>query len=227
MEIRQFAFDKEQIGGLISKAYSSIREFLRGIVALVPPLRQAPDDFATKPEIPTWEEYEAASNAQILDRLHRNPGGLLNEQPFIDTLMNVRNAENNRKQTKYLTVGFYALAFSALVLAFKAPSAPPPPPPGQAAEQQRAVEKAVQDAADLLRQEFALKLQSKDAEIKDLRRQISLLNQSQGELGKQLKSLAKSARPAAKPAAVQKPQEPPKAPAPAQPPSRPKPPKPN
>jgi len=221
MEIRQFTFDKSQMADLITKAYSSVRDSLRGFVSLFNSSHKAPDDFATRPAIPTWEEYEAASNAQILDRLHRNPGGLLNEQPFIDTLMNARNAENNRKQTRYLTVGFYVLAVSAIALALTPPPAPPAPPQGQIAEQRLSAEKALENAVDALKQEFNVKLQSKDMEIKDLKRQISLLSQGQGELTKQIKSLGKSASPTAKPPEVQKP------PAPPQPKSLPKPPKPN
>ncbi len=213
MDIRQFSFDKTQIGGLLAKAYTSIGASMWGIISLPHPLRKAPDDFATRPEIPSWEEYEAASNTQILDRLHRNPAGLLNEQPFIDTLMNVRNAENNRKQTRYMIFGFYALAFSAIVLAFKTPPAPPAPQQDPIAEQQRNTEKAIEHAVGLLKEEFNLKLQSKEIEIKDLKRQIGALNQAQGELSKDIKSLAKSANAPAKPPAHPKSSEPPKPPA--------------
>ena len=144
----------------------------------------------------------AASTAQILDRLYRNPCGLLNEQPYLDTLMSARNAENSRRQTRHLVIAVYVLAFSSAVLAFKTPQAPAPAPPDQAAEQRRAAETALESAVSALKEEFNLKLQNKELEIKDLKRQVSLLNQSQAELSKRVKSLPKPQAPAAKPAAA-------------------------
>jgi len=234
MEIPQFSFDKNSMLGLLGKASAAMKGSVAGILAWFGPTREVPEDFATRPSIPTWEEYEAASNAQILDRLHRNPGGLLNEQPFIDTLMHVRSAENQRKQTRYLILGFFVFAFSAFALAFKTPPAPPAPPPVDWSEQQRNTDKAINNAVELLKQEFNLKLQGKDQEIRDLKRQISLLNQAQGELNKEIKSLARTAAASARPQAIPKsapapakPQEPPKpAPTP-QAPAHPKPPKSN
>lgn len=196
MHIRQFFSDD----GPLAKAHAAICAHLPGIFSDPRPSQEAPDDFATRPEIPSPEEYEVASNAQILDRLYRNPCGLLNEQPYIDTLMNVRNTENNRKQTRYLAFGFYALALSVVVLAFKTA-----PPQAQIAEQQRNADKALENAVGLLKEEFNLKLQGKDMEIKDLKRQISLLNQGQADLARQVKSLSKSA---AKPPAAAKPRNP-------------------
>jgi len=208
MNIRQFFLDKKPVVSLLAKAYAATNDFLLGVFARAQSSRQAPDDFATRPSIPLPEEYEAASNAQILDRLYRNPAGLLNEQPFIDTLMNVRNTENNQKQTKYVVFGFYVLAFSTIVLAFRPSPTPTPEPPGQAAERQHNAEKALENAVSLLKEEFNLKLQSKDIEIKDLKRQISLLSQGQAELTKQIKSVAKKATPAASPPVISKPQKP-------------------
>lgn len=197
-------FDTHRWGERAAKAYAATRATLLGILSREPP-RLAPDDFATRPTIPLPEEYEAASNAQLLDRLYRNPAGLLNEQPYIDTLLNARNAENHRKQTRHLVFGFYVLAFAAMVLAFKDPPAPPPPPPGQAAEQQQKADKALDSAVGVLKEEFNLKLQGKDLEIKDLKRQVSQLNQSHAELAKQVKSLVKGAGAAAKPLPAVKP----------------------
>ncbi len=190
--------DTHRWGERVAKAYAAARATLPEILSRFQP-PPAPDDFATRPTLPLPEEYEAASNAQLLDRLYRNPAGLLNEQPYIDTLLNARNAENRRKQTRHLVFGFYVLAFAAMVLAFKDPPAPPPAPPGQALEQQQKVDSAV----GLLREEFNLKLQGKDLEIKDLKRQISQWSQSQAELAKQVKTLAKGA--AAKPLSATKP----------------------
>jgi hypothetical protein len=208
MDIRQFSFDKNRLAGLIAKAGAAAYAFLPGIVSRFRPSGKAPDDFAARPTIPSWEEYEAASNAQILDRLNRNPSGLLSEQPFIDTLMNVRNAENNRKQTKHIIVAGYILAGGIVSLVFA--TSPPAAPPGQPAEQQRGAEKALENAASLLKEEFNLKLQGKDMEIKDLRRQISLLSQGQADLARQIKAVAKSAggaSAAANPAAAAKPRK--------------------
>jgi hypothetical protein len=202
MDFRQFFHDKNALAGPMAKAHAALRAFLLGILASLQSSRKAPDDFATRPEIPSPEDYEAASTAQILDRLYRNPCGLLNEQPYLDTLMNARTAENNRKQTRHLIFGFYILAFSATVLAFRTPPVATPPP--QTAEQQQKAEKALENAMDLLKEEFNLKLQSKELEIKDLKRQISLFNQGQAELTKRVKSLSKNASPTVKPPVADK-----------------------
>jgi len=193
-------FDANRWVERVAKAYAALLSSL----SRFQPSPQAPDDFATRPTLPLPEEYEAASNAQLLDRLYRNPAGLLNEQPYIDTLLNARSAENHHKQTRHLVFGFYVLAFAALVLAFKDPPPPPPPPPGQALEQQQKLDGAV----GLLKEEFNLKLQGKDLEIKDLKRQIGQLSQGQTDLAKQVKSLAKGAGAAAKPLPVVKPPPP-------------------
>ena len=231
MEIQPFSFDKNKMGGLITQACTAIRTACLALPSRMQSSRKAPADFATRPTIPSWEEYESASNGQILDRLHRNPAGLLNEQPFIDTLMNVRNAENTRKQTRHLVVGFYILALSAFVLAFRNSPAPTPQPQGQTAEQQRAQEKALENAVGLLKEEFNVKLQSRDLEVKDLKHQISLLNQAQSESNRQIKSLAKStlthAPVAAKPLPATVPPTHPKPAATPKPPTPPKPSKPS
>ncbi len=193
MEIRPVFFDKNQTGGLAGKVYSAICAFFRQILSSLSSSRKAPDDFASRPEIPAPEEYEAASNTQILDRLYRNPCGLLNEQPYLDTLMNARIAESQRRQTRYLVLGFYVLAFSAIVLALNLPRPAEPPPPGQTEAQARETEKAL----GLLKDEFNLKLQGKELEIKELKRQLTLLNQEQAELTRQLKSLAKTGKTSA------------------------------
>lgn len=204
MDIQQNAFDKSQISSQLGKAFDRVSEFFQSLFSRVWPTQQAPDDFATRPDIPSWEDYESASNAQILERLHRNPGGLLNEQPFIDTLMNVRNTENNRRQTRHVVFAFYILALAAAILAFKNP--PPPPQEPLLAEQQRNAEKALENAVGMLKEEFNLKLQGKDMEIRDLKRQISSLNQAQGELTREIKTIARTASVAAKPPAAPKPQ---------------------
>jgi hypothetical protein len=191
--------DKPKTDGLISQAYAAIRATLERFIVGLHPAALAPDDFATRTSSPSSEEYALASNAQILERMHRNPSGLLSEQPFIDTLMNVRNAENNRKQTRHLVVGFYCLAFAALVLALR-PAPTPQAPPAQTAEQQRGTEQALEVKLGLLKDEFNLKLQSKDMEIKELKRQITLLNQGQAELTKQIKARAKAPPAPANPA---------------------------
>jgi len=204
MDIRALLFDKNRWGGLAGRVGATGRAALRALLSRFQP-RHAPDDFATRPTIPLPEEYQAASDAEILDRLYRNPCGLMNEQPYIDTLMNARNAAGNRKQTRHLIFGFYVLAFSALMLAFN--TGPAPTPSGPVALQAPA-DKPQDSAVALLKEDFNLKLQNKDMEIKDLKRQISLLNQGQADLGRQLKSLAKSASAAAKPQPASKPPKP-------------------
>jgi len=211
MDIRQFSFDKNQIGNLVSKAYAEGQDFVSAILARFLSTKLAPDDFATRPQIPSWEEYEAASNAQILDRLHKNPAGLLNEQPFIDTLMNVRNAENYRKQTRHVVLGFYILALAVMYLAYKAPQSSEQIPQQQIIEQTRTAEKAIENTASLLKEDFNLKLQTRDLEIRDLKRQIAQLTQAQNELTRQIKAMTKNVvKPApVNPPPVSKPVKPP------------------
>jgi hypothetical protein len=210
MNTEDVSDEKPKTDGFLSQVYTAIQARLERIIVGLHPAALAPDDFATRTSSPSSEEYALASNAQILERMHRNPSGLLSEQPFIDTLMNVRNAENNRKQTRHLVIGFYCLAFAALVLALRPAATPPVPAPAQIAEQQRGAEQAFEVKLGLLKDEFNLKLQSKDMEIKELKRQITLLNQGQAELTKQIKARAKAAPATANPAppAANKPHKP-------------------
>lgn len=215
METDKAALDKAAMLEKLAGFKEKLREFGKGLIPSHEAEEHYLDDFATKPEIPTWEEYAMASNEQILERLHRNPAGLLNEQPFIDTLMNVRNAENSRKQTRYLAWGFYALAFGVLVSVFKSPAPIPMPPPDHHPDAGQFSEQAMQEAISLTKQEFQLKLQGKELEINELKRQISLLNQSHADLVRLVKAIPKAAvaRPAAplvkaEPAPQARPKEP-------------------
>lgn len=204
MDIRQFSFDREKFGNTLAKGYAT----LRGVLARSP-APAAPDDFATRPTVPSAAEYANASNAQILERLYNNPAGLLNEQPFIDTLMNVRNAEYHSQHKRHLLVLGYVLALLGAIAVFRDSPTPAQTQPPAFNAEQAAPQKALENTIGLLKEEFSAKLQAKDLEIKDLKRQLNFLVQGQADLAKQVKALkgggAKPAAPANPPAAANKP----------------------
>lgn len=212
MDIRQFSFDRQKIGETFAKGYATLRDGVRGILARAPAAADIPDDFATRPTVPSAAEYAAASNAQILERLYNNPAGLLSEQPFIDTLMNVRNAEYRRQHTRHVLVLAYVLVLLAIIAVFKDSPAPPQTQPPVFNAEPAAPQKALENTVGLLKEEFSAKLQAKDLEIKDLKRQLNFLTQGQADLAKQVKALkgggAKPAAPANPPPAASKPVKP-------------------
>jgi hypothetical protein len=59
-------------------------------------------DFATRTSTPSASEYLAASDAELLDRLNRNPTGLESEFPFLRSVIAVRAAESQRKTNEAL-----------------------------------------------------------------------------------------------------------------------------
>ena len=59
-------------------------------------------DFATKTTKPTAAQYLAATEAELLDRLNRNPSGNESEFPFIQSVIAVRTAESHRKTNQEL-----------------------------------------------------------------------------------------------------------------------------
>ena len=79
-------------------------------------------DFATKPTKPSASEYLSASEAELLDRLNRNPGGYESEFPFIQSVIAVRTAESNRKtnealvqQTRNLVYATWAICIITII----------------------------------------------------------------------------------------------------------------
>jgi hypothetical protein len=79
-------------------------------------------EFATKQGKPTAAEYLAATEAELLDRLNRNPGGNQSEFPFIQSVIAVRTAESQRKtnevlvlQTRYLVYATWAVCAATIL----------------------------------------------------------------------------------------------------------------
>lgn len=79
-------------------------------------------DFATKTSKPTAAEYLAASEAELLDRLNRNPTGHQSEFPFIQSVIAVRTAESQRKtneelvrQTRFLVYATWAVCAATII----------------------------------------------------------------------------------------------------------------
>lgn len=199
--------DKQLFVISISRTYDAIKCGFRSFCSFFKPSSKALDDFTTRADIPSLKEYEAASCFQILDRFNRNPCGLENEEAFINTLINIRNAENNRKRTVYLAATTCIIAIAAVILVFLTANPPIEKTQELSMVQKQVMEQGIGNAMELLRGEFNQKLQNKDNEIKDLRRQVSLLNQVQAGLTKQLKATPKPANPAPKPEAVNRPKK--------------------
>ena len=59
-------------------------------------------DFANKSKQPSAKEYLEASEAELIDRLNKNPGNLESEFPFIQSVIAARTAESQRKTNKDL-----------------------------------------------------------------------------------------------------------------------------
>jgi hypothetical protein len=199
------SFPSQELSDLIVNLYNRIKTAITEIFSRAESATEEDfeDDFATRVEPPSWEEYQAASNAQILERMHRNPSGLLSEQPFIDTLMNARNVESNRQLAKHLIIAAYLLVGGIVILIFTASPEPATTSPEQFVEQQRSTDQAIASAVASAKEDFNLKLQSKELEVKELKHQISLLSQNQAELAKQVKALKAGTIP--KPAIAPKP----------------------
>ena len=73
------------------------------------------NDFATKKK-PTAEEYLAASEASLIERLNNNPGGNESEFPFIKAVLDVRTAESHRKTNERLVLATWALCVVTLAV---------------------------------------------------------------------------------------------------------------
>ncbi len=82
-------------------------------------------DFSTKNTKPTAAEYLAATEAELLDRLNRNPTNMDSEFPFIQSVIAIRTAESQRKtnedlvkQTRYLVFATWAICVVTLIAVF-------------------------------------------------------------------------------------------------------------
>ncbi len=69
-------------------------------------------DFALKTSKPTAAEYLAATEAELLDRLNRNPSGHDSEFPFIQSIIAVRTAESQRKTNEELVLQTRRLVYA-------------------------------------------------------------------------------------------------------------------
>lgn len=79
-------------------------------------------EFATKKGKPTAAEYLTVTEAELLDRLNRNPGDIESEFPFIQSVIAVRTAESQRKsneglvrQTRYLVYATWAVCAATIL----------------------------------------------------------------------------------------------------------------
>jgi len=211
MEIRQFRFDKQLPVNLISRANAMLNSWVARFFSFFKRNSKAPYDFSMRADIPSLEEYKAATPFQILDRLNRNPCGLESEKAFVNFLINVRNAENNRKLANHVVAGTYILAIAAILLVYLAahtPSAPQEKSEGQPIVQQQVPQQELENTVSLLKQEFNQKLQTKDIEVRDLKRQVGFLTQAQAELAKHMKAIPKNAGAAAASTPASKPKKP-------------------
>jgi hypothetical protein len=79
-------------------------------------MRSTMSDFTTKKGTPTAEEYLAATEIELLDRLNRNPSGNQSEFPFIQSVIAVRTAESQRKTNEALVLQTSRLVYATLAV---------------------------------------------------------------------------------------------------------------
>jgi dynactin complex subunit len=72
------------------------------------------DDFSTKKTKPTAKEYMEATDLQLLERLNNNPCSNTDksEFPFIQSLIEIRTAENHKKTNEKLVKQTQSLVYA-------------------------------------------------------------------------------------------------------------------
>jgi len=81
-------------------------------------------DFVKKQSKPSAEEYLAATEAQLIERMNINPGNLNSEFPFIKAVLEVKTAnsiqDTNKalvKQTRNLVIATWILCTATILAA--------------------------------------------------------------------------------------------------------------
>ena len=79
-------------------------------------------DFSAKNTKPSAAEYLAATEAELLDRLNKNPANMDSELPFIQSVIAVRTAESQRatnealiKETRFLVYATLAVCLFTIL----------------------------------------------------------------------------------------------------------------
>ena len=73
-------------------------------------------DFSAKNTEPSVAEYLAATEAELLDRLNKNPAHMDSELPFIQSVIAVRTAESQRATNEALVKENVILVYTILAV---------------------------------------------------------------------------------------------------------------